>query len=63
LDDDPRFKILSPGIRAKIRIEMNHPVLSKARIFGWHPHDIEEEKGVRKVFDKIDTDDSGKLDR
>lgn len=62
-DDDPRFSMLSQGIRAKIRIGMNRPVLAKARIFGWNPTDFEEEESVHAFFHTIDTSGEGVLDR
>jgi hypothetical protein len=60
-DDDERFAVLSPGIRSKIKVQMNRPVLKGARLFGWDPKDVEEAKSVRLVFDSIDTLNNGRL--
>ena len=62
-DDDPRFMMLSPGIRNKIRVHMNRPLLEKCSLFGWNPDDIAEEKLVHQFFYDIDTSGDGKLDR
>ena len=35
-DDDPRFAVLSPGIRQKIKICMNRPVLCKGATATMH---------------------------
>eukprot|EP01047_Picozoa_sp_COSAG01_P073391 COSAG01_NODE_11953_length_1828_cov_2.528051_1_plen_519_part_10 len=60
-DDDERFRILSPGIRQKIRVELCKPVLKKVRVFGWDATDIKEEEYLRKVFDDIDTSETAHL--
>jgi hypothetical protein len=62
-DTDPRFSTLSPGLRAKIRVDMNRPLLLKARIFGWNPLDLAEEEAVRTFYASIDTSGDCLLDR
>lgn len=60
-EDDPRFAILSPGIRLKIRRKMTRPVLTKVRVFGWNDTDHTEETTLRNLFDEIDTTNSEHL--
>lgn len=62
-DDDPRFEHLSDGLKGKIREAVYMPVLKKIAFFGWDDRDDAEETSVRDMFDRTDTDDSGKLDK
>ncbi len=62
-DDDPRFEHLSDGLKGKIREAVYMPVLKKIAFFGWDDRDDAEETSVRDMFDRTDTDSSGKLDK
>merc|ERR1711871_653714 len=62
-DDDPRFEHLSDGLKAKIREAVYMPVLKKIAFFGWDDRDDAEEASVKDMFDRTDTDGSGKLDK
>ena len=55
------FDGLSPGLRDRINIAVNRPVLEKIRLFGWNPIDFDEEKQLRHLFDSIDTAQDGVL--
>ena len=63
VDDDEKFAILSPGIKRKIKIKMNRPVLERVRVFGWNPVDWAEEKTLRNVFDDIDQEGTEMLSK
>lgn len=60
---DPRFKYLSPRLKARIREAVYLPRLKKVCFFGWDEQEDSEEDMVRGMFDQIDTDGSGFLDR
>lgn len=62
-DDDPRFEHLSDGLKGKIREAVYMPVLKKIAFFGWDERDDAEETSVKDMFDRTDTDNSGKLDK
>jgi hypothetical protein len=62
-DDDPRFEHLSDGLKGKIREAVYMPVLKKIAFFGWDDRDDAEEASVKDMFDRTDTDNSGKLDK
>ena len=62
-DDDQRFEHLSDGLKGKIRSAVYMPVLQKIAFFGWDDSDDAEESSVKDMFDRTDTDDSGKLDK
>lgn len=61
-DDDPRFTHLSLPMRQQIRREIFVPILKGVRVFGWHPEDLEEQKGIKQTFDATDLDGGGTLD-
>ena len=62
-DDDVRFEHLSDGLKGKIRSAVYMPVLQKIAFFGWDDRDDAEESSVKDMFDRTDTDNSGKLDK
>ena len=60
---EPRFSVLSPGLRAQVQISVYRPILESIRFFGWNQDDQLEMESVRKMFDSIDTDGGGELDK
>lgn len=61
--DDEKFNMLSLGLKVRIQQAVYRPVLENVRIFGWNSIDWDEENAVKEMFDKIDTDQGGTLDR
>lgn len=60
---DERFAVLSPGLRVDIQQAVYRPILEGVRMFGWHEDDIAEMESVRKMFQSIDVDGGGALDK
>lgn len=62
-DDDPRFSELSAGMRHTIRCAVYLPPLKRIGWFGWDNAVENEENGVKRFFDKVDTSGDGRLDK
>lgn len=61
--DADEFSMLSPGLIESIQNAVYRPVLERVRFFGWNKEDELENQQVKKMFDDIDTDGGGSLDR
>jgi hypothetical protein len=61
--DADEFKMLSPGLIESIQNAVYRPVLERVRFFGWNEEDRLENEQVKKMFDDIDTDGGGSLDK
>lgn len=57
------FSMLSPGLIESIQNAVYRPVLERVRFFGWNKEDEIENEQVKKMFDDIDTDGGGSLDK
>ena len=57
------FSMLSPGLIESIQNAVYRPVLERVRFFGWNKEDELEHDQVKKMFDDIDTDGGGSLDK
>jgi len=57
------FSMLSPGLIESIQNAVYRPVLERVRFFGWNKEDELENEQVQKMFDDIDTDGGGSLDK
>ncbi len=63
VDGDMRFEHLSDELKTRIRESVYMPRLRKVAFFGWDGRKDPEEEMVRSLFNEIDTDGSGFLDR
>ena len=61
-EDDPRFIGLSPGLKERIQIAVNRPVLENVRMFGWNKEYDREDKSIQLFFERADEDGGGSLD-
>ena len=61
--DSGGFDKLTDTLRDEIKIALFTPTLSKVPFFGWSEHDAAETRRVRAMFDQIDDDGSGLLDK
>ena len=57
------FSMLSPGLIEAIQNAVYRPVLERVRFFGWNKDDEAENQMVKVMFDDIDTDGGGSLDK
>ena len=57
------FSMLSPGLIESIQNAVYRPVLERVRFFGWNKDDEAENQMVKLMFDEIDTDGGGSLDK
>ena len=59
---DKRLDILSGPLRKELRISMFQPIVEKLKMFGWNQSRITL-KELKALFDEIDSDGGGSLDR
>jgi Ca2+-binding EF-hand superfamily protein len=62
-DADPRLEALPGALRRELRVSLFLPVVKKLTMFGWTDPYGSSEADVRMLFDEIDADGDGGLDR